>query len=452
MMTVSISPSFLYHRPATNRFLFKHLSFTRRVGQSANRETDFLNRTEDSFTSSISNKESPLAKSPLNLNRDSVQKGRLKNNMVLDMPAIGKRNKPMSGKSLMIDNEVKINFRYNYDAANFLLDNYNLVEQLSSDPELLNSLVNDSNLYKRDIEKEIVSKALDRLKFASPISKDFLEKNLDIAKFIALDIGNISDVLNKNDDLAKAISIGGLYGEDIIRERAAQKAASMFHHKSKVTETFLRENTIAAIYLIQNPDIARELNNSNSEATDFVNTFTTLENQLKPSIVSEALSLLSGTGITRDFLENNMGFTEVIVADELVNNGPSIAGYLKNRGDLTRIIGRIQNGEVVMDSSGMNLSELIAAHQSKLAVEKLPEDFPLDEDFFRNNVGLAFIVNQSEEFSKALVDSKELVVRFIGSKKTGQSKTYGQTRTVIDAFLLGFASREDENNNINTLA
>jgi hypothetical protein len=312
--------------------------------------------------------------------------------------------------------------------------------------------LNSPSVNKRDIEKEIVSKALDRLEFASPISRDFLEKNLDIAKVIALDIGNISDVLNKNDDLAKAMNMGGLYGEDIIRERAAQKAASMFHHRSKVTETFLRENPIAAIYLIQNPDIARELDNSNSKATDFVNTFTTLENQLKPSIVSQALSLLSGTGITQDFLENNMEFAEVIVADELANDGPSLAGYLRNRSDLTRIIGRIENGEVYMDSSGMDLSELIAAQQSKLAVEKLPSDFPLDEDFFRNNVGLAFLVNQSEEFSKALADSEELVVRFINSKKTGLSKTYAQTRTAINAFLSGFLSREDENNKIDTLA
>jgi len=451
-MTDSISPSFLYHRPATNRFLYKHLSFTRRVGQSANRETDFLKRTEDSFTSSIGNKESPLTKSPLNLNKSVAEKSRFKNNMVLDMPAMGNRNKPMAGKPIMTDTNVKINFRHNYDTARFLLDNYNLVEQLSSDPELLDSLLNSPSVNKRDIEKEIVSKALDRLEFASPISRDFLEKNLDIAKVIALDIGNISDVLNKNDDLAKAMNMGGLYGEDIIRERAAQKAASMFHHRSKVTETFLRENPIAAIYLIQNPDIARELDNSNSKATDFVNTFTTLENQLKPSIVSQALSLLSGTGITQDFLENNMEFAEVIVADELANDGPSLAGYLRNRSDLTRIIGRIENGEVYMDSSGMNLSELIAAQQSKLAVEKLPSDFPLDEDFFRNNVGLAFLVNQSEEFSKALADSEELVVRFINSKKTGLSKTYAQTRTAINAFLSGFLSREDENNKIDTLA
>ena len=361
------------------------------------------------------------------------------------MPVPG-RQKPFANKSVRTDTETKISFRHNYETAKFLLNNFNLTEQLGSDPDLLKSLLNDSSTYTRDIQEEIVSEALNRLEFASPISRDFLEKNPDIARFIALDIGNISTILNENKDLAKAIIQGGSYGEDIIRERTAQKAASMFTKKTKITESFLRENTAAAIYLIQNPDKAREYNNSNAKATEFVNTFETTESQIKSSIVSDALSLLSGSGITQEFLENNMDFTEVVVADNLANEGPSLAGYIRENRELTNIIGRIENGEIVMDTSGTDLSAVIAAQQAELAVEKLPSDFPLDENFFRGNVGIAFLVNQSDEFSRALVESEEVVERFITSKKTGLSPTYGMTRAAMDAFISGFSSRENQIN------
>ena len=111
-MSDAISSSFLYYRPATNSFLSSHLSFSKRLGESASREQGFVKGSEESFLSSVGKKESPLTKSPLNLNSGAGEKSRVKNNIVLDMPVPG-RQKPFANKSVRTDTETKISFRHN---------------------------------------------------------------------------------------------------------------------------------------------------------------------------------------------------------------------------------------------------------------------------------------------------------------------------------------------------
>ena len=427
----SLTPSFLDSSSATHQFLSEHLSFAKRLGSSQQAEEDFLKRTEGGFFNSEQAKGSAFFKSYGNSKRASGR-GRMIQGQ------FSNARRPMANKGLRVDTNTEISVRGDYETARFLSNNSHLVAQVNSDSGLMNSLLNGSDTQRKDIEKQIAKEAAGRLEFASPINEEFLEKNSDLARFILLDIGGITDVLNKNNDLAKAITRGGFNGEEIIRERTAQKAFSLLHNRSKITEDFLKENTAAAIYLIQNPAEARELDKSRSKATDFVDTFETLkENTVESSIASEALSLLSGTGVTLEFLENNMDFAEIIVADELVNDGPSLAGYIKSSGSLSEIIQRVQSGEVSMDSSGINVSGIISEQQAELAVRKLSGNFPLDEEFFKKNVALSFLVNQSDEFQKALSDSKGTVERFIGADSNN--------RAVMDAFLLGYAERKSGN-------
>jgi hypothetical protein len=332
-------------------------------------------------------------------------------------------------------------FQQRYEAARFLSENSRLLEYLGSDDSFQRSLILGTAANSKAVQEEIISGAAEKLKFASPITKDFLRENPDLAKFILLDVGNITDVLNSRDDLTYAITQGGFDGEEMIREQVAQKAAAMFHNKTKITESFLKENTTAAIYLIQNPDVAHELDRSRSKATDFVNTFQVQEDQMQSSVVDEALSLLSGTGVTREFLTNNIDFAEIIVADELVNSSPSLSGYLKGSGALNGIIQRVENGEFSIDSSGINISSLIAEEQAHLASQKLPNGFPLGEDFFQENTSLAFLVNQSEEFLSELSRSDTLVQRFFISGEEGGFLNSRAARTIRDAFILNFAGK-----------
>lgn len=434
----SLTPSFLNRSSATHRFLSGHLSFAKRLGSSRQAEEEFLKRTEDGFFNADRAKESSFFKSYGNLKGTSGSnspRGRM------IQGHFSNARKPMANKSLRVDTNMEISARGDYETARFLSNNSHLVAQVNSDSGLMNSLLNGSDTQAKDIERQIVKEAAGRLEFASPVNERFLEKNPDLARFILLDIGGVTDVLNQNNDLSKAITRGGFNGEEIIRERVAQKAFSLLHNRTKITEDFLKENTAAAIYLIQNPAEARELDKSRAKATDFVDTFETLKaNTVESSIAREALSLLSGTGVTLDFLENNIDFAEIIVADELVNEGPSLAGYIKSSGSLSEIIERVEDGELSMDSSGINISGIISEQQAELAVRKLSGDFPLDEEFFKKNVALAFLVNQSDEFQKALSDSRGTVERFINSGSDG-----GNSRAVMDAFLLGFTERKSGN-------
>jgi len=406
---ISQTISFSNRRPENSLFLSTHLSFGKERGNT-DRAADglFLTKNSSGFLPAGSYG-----------SRASILSGSV-------------RNRASTGEG---------SFSRRYESARFLSEHSRLLEYLGSDDVFQRSLMQGAAANSRAVQEQIISGAAEKLKFASPITKDFLRENPDLAKFIFLDVGNITDVLNSRDDLAYAITRGGFNGEEMIREQAAQKAAAMFHHKTKITESFLRENTTAAIYLIQNPDTAHELDKSRAKATDFVDTFQVQEDQMQVSVVDEALSLLSGTGVTREFLTNNIDFAEILVADELVNSAPSLAGYLKGSGALNRIIQRVENGEFSIDSSGINISSLIAEQQAHLASRKLPSGFSLGEDFFRENISLAFLVNQSEEFLNELSRSDTLVQRFFVSGEEGGFFNSRTARTIRDAFILNFAGK-----------
>ena len=311
------------------------------------------------------------------------------------------------------------------EAGSFLGRNPGLIQVINADPRLREGLARDLADGDIDAGAAIARAASRRLGANSPITREFLTTHTDQALFIALNIGGIADILREDRELARTFTMSGrTAGEYAVRKRVAQEAASLFDEGSKITQELLEKNPRTAMYLLMNPDRARSLNRNSQEAAEFVSRISAFEEGLEQTIVAKAAAVMSNRAVfNREFMEANPRFAEFVVGDFLTSENESLAAFLNNR--------------VALTSANPNVARIVAERQARVAANRLPTDFPLDEGFFLDNPGIAALVNASGTFASALVAERPTIERFIDSVN-GRN---GVVRRALRAFEAGYVYR-----------
>jgi hypothetical protein len=310
------------------------------------------------------------------------------------------------------------------EAGSFLGRNPSLIKLVNADPELRDAFGADLADGDIDVETAIARAASRRLGADSTISGEFLTTHTDQAFLIALNVGGIADILRKDDELARTFTMSArASGEYAVNKRVAQEAAALFKDGSKITQELLEKNPRTAMHLLMNPKRARSLNRNKSDAAEFVAQISSLEQGLEQTIVNKAVSILSNRAVfDQNFMDQNPRFAEFVVGDYLTSEGESLAAFLNN--------------SISSTSQNPNVGRIVAERQARVAANRVPGGFPLDEEFFLNNAGIAALVNSSDTFASALSAERVTVERFMGGLNGN-----GTVRRAIRAFEAGYAYR-----------
>ena len=429
-MGTSIGIGFLRQRPDIARFLSHHVRFAEQLGRSSQSERSFLSATasyQGSFTQTVrrlrGGHTSPTRSALRTGGLRSVQQPRAQTvgsapiNRTLGQVFPSTRGTSASGEYIGIE------------TASFLGRNPALRELINSDPELRRGLARDVADGEINFETVIANAASRRLGANSPIDREFLSTHTDQALFIALNIGGIADILRRDDDLARTFTMSArAAGQHAVTRRTAAKAAALLDEGSKITRDLLEKNPRTAMYLLMNPDRAASLNRSRKEAAEFVSAISAFETGLEQTIADKAVSIMSHRAVfNAEFMEQNPRFAEFVVGDYLTSPGESLAAFLNNN--------------VASTSANPSVARIIAQRQARVAARRLPSNFPLDEEFFQDNPGIAALVNASDTFASVLVAERPTIERFIEGVNGHGIRYNGNVRRAIRAFEAGYVYR-----------
>jgi hypothetical protein len=310
------------------------------------------------------------------------------------------------------------------EAGSFVGRNPSFINLVNADPELREAFGADLADGDIDVETAIGRAASRRLGADSPISREFLTTHTDQAFFIALNVGGIADILREDDELARRFTMSArAAGEYAVNKRVAQKAAALFDDGSKITQELLEDNPRTAMHLLMNPQRVRSLNRNKNDAAELVAQISGLEQGLEQTMVNKAVSILSNRAVfDRDFMEQNPRFAEFVVGDYLTSEGESLAAFLNNR--------------ISRTSQNPNVGRIVGERQARVAANRMPGGFPLDESFFLNNPGIAALVNASDSFASALSAEGSTIGRFMGGVNGN-----GRVQRALRAFEAGYVYR-----------
>ena len=416
-----IGVGFLRQRPDIARFLSQHVRFAERLGRSRQSERSFISATgsrQGSFarlggSQGVRRTQSVLKAGTSRSAAISFQMaGSAPIHRTLGQIVPSARGTSASGEYLGIE------------AGSFLGRNPSLIGLVNADPKLREAFGEDLADGDIDVETAIARAASRRLGAGSPISREFLTTHTDQAFFIALNVGGIADILREDDELARRFTMSArASGEYAVNKRVAQKAAALFDEGSKVTQELLEKNPRTAMHLLMNPKRVRSLTRNKNDVAEFVAQISSLEQGLERTIVNKAVSILSNRAVfDQDFMEKNPRFAEFVVGDYLTSEGESLAAFLNNR--------------ISRTSQNPNVGRIVAERQARVAANRMPGGFPLDEGFFLNNPGIAALVNASDTFASALSAEGSTIGRFMGGVNGN-----GMVQRALRAFEAGYVYR-----------
>ena len=421
---------FLRQRYDIARFLSHHVRVAEQLGRSRQSERSFIGATasrQGSFTQTVSR----LRGSQGLRRTQSVLKTGTRRNAAISFQTPGSvpihrtlgqivpsaRGTSASGEYLGIE------------AGSFLGRNPALIKLVHADPELREAFGQDLADGDIDVETAIARAASRRLGANSPINREFLTTHTDEALVIALNVGGIADILREDDELAGTFTRSArAAGEYAVTKRVAAEAAGLFDEGSKITQELLDKNPRTAMHLLMNPQRARSLNRDKREAAEFVSHMSAFEEGLEGTIVNKAVSIMSNRAVfNQAFMAKNPGFAEFVVGDYLTAEGESLAAFLNNR--------------ISSTSQNPNVGRIVAERQARVASNRMPAGFPLDEGFFLDNPGIAALVNASDTFASALSAERSTIERFMESVNGYYPHRNGTVQKALRAFEAGYVYR-----------
>lgn len=354
----------------------------------------------------------------------------------------------------------------------FLQKNKELVTLFNGNTDLLSKLASPNVENQEDVKGLIVDFVQGKIDSSKTVTRDFLSNNFTLTKFAAFNLGGIIDVLNNDNSAQKAFTADETFGLEILEDKIADKAASKFQKSAALSPSFFSQNPLAAFRFLSSSsarssatteksnkksDSDEEKNVKEDVKTDkstfdkklqkrnndeiFASQFSRQEEDLKSEAVNFAFNQLQrGSVFTKDFLNNNSRFSNVIANDKLTNKKDSLVDFLDKNKGLTKV-----------SDKPVNLEKIYTSFQAESATKKLPKDFPIDKEFLDENFNVAFLINQSPKFTNGLIRDKERVEKFIdlSTNKTKEIKTtkneaFTKVNGAINSFFDAFNPAVEE--------
>ncbi len=341
------------------------------------------------------------------------------------------------------------------NSAKFLEKNKDLVEIVNENSSLLSNFISDDVRSEDDAKQLVVNFVYDKLDTTREITKDFLDENFLLTKFVASDFGNITEILNNDTRAETAFTAEPSFGLELLEKQIVSSVASLFPTSETITSTFLANNPFAAVNLLGKPQKVKALKIENgnnrlkkivvddivSESKDkikikdkdkdknkdkdkkikikkvkssdktLVSNISSLNVSFRSETVNFAFNQINNKAVlNRSFLNANPRFTLAVAGDFLTNKNRdnTLAQFLNEDKELTRIT-----------KKPPDVDKIFASFHAEIAVRKLPEDSALDREFLSANVNIAFMVNQSPEFAKALEKDNERIEKFVDLNRGG---------------------------------
>ena len=283
----------------------------------------------------------------------------------------------------------------------FIKGNRDLLNVIGKDDKLMDILKSRKVATRDDLMDIIITGALKRLGPHSPIKRKFLKENPDFAKLVALNVGDLADILKEDKSLAEVIANKNSFEKSAVIDHVIKKVTSYLGSSSPVTSQFLSDHPEAAIHLLLNPSTMANIKNDSTAAERFVAQAEDNLSTYQSEIATKAKDLINMPGtFTTDFFNKNQAFARLVVASALNGESVKLPFYLKANPDLTL---RIFSSPSIIDK-----------YETKLAANKLPADFPLDSNFLSANKAIVSAIIGSDKFVKGLEKDKSTLSQLFG--------------------------------------
>jgi len=284
------------------------------------------------------------------------------------------------------------------ELISFIKSNRDLLTAISKDEDLIDMLRARKISTRADLIDIIVKGALKRLGPDSPIKRKFLEENIDFAKLIALNVGDLADILKEDKTLADIIANKNSVEKSAIINHVIKKVTSYLGSSSPVTERFLADHPDAAIHLLLNPALMDRVKSDQTVAERFVARAEDNLSTYRNEIAARARDLINMPGtFTTEFFTKNQAFAKLVVASALNGEPVKLPFYLKANPDLTLRI--------------FSSPSIIKEYETSLAKNKLPSDFPLRDGLLSENRPIVSAIIGSDKFVEGLKRDKSLFTR-----------------------------------------
>lgn len=386
----------------------------------------------------------------------------------------------------------------NIGTATFLQSNKDLVGLFNDNPELLSQLASPEVKNENDVKQIVVDFVSGKLNSNRTITNDVLKNNFLLTKFAAFDLGGIIGILNNDSSSQKAFAADETFGLKQIEEDIFEKASRLFPGNSVFSRSFFRKNPTAAVHFLSNTGQANVIRNStnNGNSSNFVfnngnngngnngngqgngidnangsgngngqgnaiglgngngqgnafglNNFTSANNKdgdvlftsrissnLK-NIKSEAVNFAfnqfnTSPVLNKTFLNSNNSFRNAAIGSEFTDKEDSLIDFVNNNKELTRITDK-----------AVDIKKIYTSFQAEKATKKLPKGFAINKEFLNENSNLAFLINTSPKFTKALIKDEENVEKFVelnSTKKKELNVTRKEALTKVTGAVTSF--------------
>ncbi len=435
-----ISASFLTKRSDAANFLNNRRRFTRLLGKDVSRESGLVQAAEDpnrdhkSFRGINFLNPSPFGTRPLKDFRGVVKgdyDGFVNPETHINDGAIDNRYQaaPPSLEALRTDLREAEKIDYGEDSGWIYLKQHPKVgEMLAEDESLREGYFDSEPDEDYDLNSQMTGLAEQRLGYDAEMNRSELEKDVDTAKMMALNLGGAADTLAGDSELAEAVTGDPRegYSEDI-REEFAVKTAAKFEEETGLDEEFFREHPEAAVFLDRRPGMVDMLNQRPEDAEDFKRYFGQMQGQAREEARAEAASALSGEGqFVEDYLESDPEFAVDAAVDMRLKTGDSL------------VDNTILHSELEDKTAFIN--EVYEGHISARAADSLGEGHDFDREYFKERPGLAHGVQRSEALAGGLRESAAEAERFFG-EPGGEADLRSDVRGAMLAYSGGYPLR-----------
>lgn len=278
------------------------------------------------------------------------------------------------------------------NVASFLQNNRDLVDLFNGNNKLLESLVSTNGKSQEHVKGVVVDFVFDNVNSNKFVTKDFLAKNPILTKFAALNLGEVSDLLNSSPFAGKAFTGDSSFVKEDIEDRIVDQAAALFPNDSKLTKQFFKENKLAAVFLLNKPG---EVSSIRNDEINFARRASVLDSHIRNSVVESVFNQLDNESVfSKEFLNTNLDFTVAALGDSLTNDGNNLIEFVKENRDIAPVFGSV------------NFSNIFTSFAAKTASEKFPKDFPIDRNFLEQNPNISFLSNSFPSVPESLKDTK----------------------------------------------
>ena len=288
-------------------------------------------------------------------------------------------------------------------------------QAITSDNQKLMQIINQNAQLKSDFQaanitntkqlKQFMVQSVQKKFVGNKLTSDFLAANMDITRMLALDPGQISKEIGQSDFLTEQLQNGKTI-TDSLKNAIAHEAQKLLKEGTAITTDFLENNLDAAVYFLMNPDYAKNLptkalkqwypDQYNYSDEDFINDLPANREIYKQEIARKAERILDRPQtLDQEFMENNRLFSQLVVGSEIIEEDLDYGSFI--------------NAKSINPEINFSPYDLLRSFQAHAAAAKLGEDFPLDEPWLKENIGMALVVNRSSEVTDALRQNAGIV-------------------------------------------